>query len=883
MDSVDLINAGGILFTRTYTPLNQDPTLIMISKINESGVFQWTNSLVNKWKASPTDSIHPEYTRTCRTLTTDINGDITANIDLYRMYVPYIDTLTLTYTNGTTAPVYIAERDLVLKFSSSGVLLHTVNPYFLRVHNYADVTEAIKSVSDGVNKYTLIRITLNAKDTLNAPVPVPLNPGKNILLYKTDANDSIIWVKHIGTGQTATFTPPYISADIAQDFCLDLSLSRQELVLGFAFYEHDFVFTNYPGIQIPFDYNYHFWAAKFDLQGNITWNHEYPDAIQKLVSLTYNPVNNGLIMVLLTNGSSFNFGNLTLLNLPNVPRNRYFLAYLDTTNFCTGASWLTQLPYSRNQVIIGMYFATTGQDMWGIGNPISDNRGRTYLPGCFQDSIELNCKTYLKAIDRPRPDGFVMVVTPDSIITIDSAVCRSMVSLSGKYLWDSTGTYKDTILNHIGCDSIVRVKLTILQTKSSIDSSVCRSLKSPSGKYTWDSSATYRDTIPNAKGCDSVMTFKITILQTKNTIDSSVCKSLKSPSGNYTWDSSGTYRDTILNTKGCDSVMTFKVTILQTKSTIDTTSCGTYTSPSGKYVYDSTGIYKDTILNAKSCDSLITIRYTKLNLKGTMDTTTCGTILSPSGKYAYDSTGIYTDTLSSAMGCDSIITIRYTKQSTHSSFVKYRCDSLVSPSGKYTYTITGNYTDTISSVLSCDSIITIQLTILPLEIVVSKSNDISCDTPYTQLQVTGGNTFLWKPLTGLSDATLSNPLAKTDQKTIYHVIVKDTLGCSAEDSIEVLVNKQETLKPLANVFTPNSDGLNDCLLIESIGQLKQVSLSIFNRWGALVYETTNPKDCWNGKDKQGLDASAGTYYFIATGLSECDTNVEQRGTIQLIR
>lgn len=829
-DSIDLIHSNGTSFNRIYTPVNQDRTLVLLCKINENGIFQWSNTMLNKWRFSQTDSISPNYTRTCRSLTTDINGDITVNLDFYRMYNPYIDTLTLTNHNGINTPVYIVDKDLLLKFSSTGSLTYSITPFSLKINNYADVTEVLKSVSDGINKYTILKITLYSNDTFNAPTNLPLNTGVNLVLCKTDANDAILWAKHIGKGQTSTFISPYIGAEIVQDICMDYSAVRQELVLGLIFYESDFLFTHDASIQPPAAPEYHLWVAKLNPQGTIVWNKEYPDPIQKLVSITYNPTNNGLILVALAY-SNVNLGNLTLLNFPGT-NFRYFLTYFDTSNFCNGAQWLAKT--SQLSTIIGFPFGSAF-GIWGIGNPITDKKDRTYLTGYFIDSIAVNCFNYKKVIGGivSGTDGFVMSVIPEHVTVIDTTACNKITSFSGKYQWDSSGNYKDTIMNMMGCDSILTINLIILQTKNTLDINSCKAYTSPSGKYYWNSSGTYLDTIPNAKGCDSVLTIKLTILQTK--------------------------------------------------AQIDTTMCKNYLSPSGKYIYDSTGIYNDTLLNAKGCDSIVTIHYTKLTITKRVDTISCTAITSPSGNFTYDSTGVYMDTVPSIAGCDSIITIHYTRLSTQSTIVKYSCDTLISPSGKYIYTQSGNYTDTLQSFTNCDSVISIQLFILPLQITVTKSNDLSCDSPSAQLSIAGGSSFSWMPVTGLSDPSISNPIVKTDYKTVYHVIVNDTLGCSVEDSVEILVNKQETLKSLANVFTPNNDGMNDCLLIESIGQLKQVSLSIFNRWGILVFETSSLGDCWNGKDKDGNNVAAGVYFYILDGISECDTEVKQHGTIQLIR
>ncbi len=246
---------------------------------------------------------------------------------------------------------------------------------------------------------------------------------------------------------------------------------------------------------------------------------------------------------------------------------------------------------------------------------------------------------------------------------ISPSVCNIYKSPSGKYTWTTSGTYKDTIISFEGCDSIITINLTINNTTTSIISPVvCNSYKSPSAKYTWTTSGTYKDTIPNINGCDSVITINLTINNSTTSIISPVvCNNYKSPSAKYTWTTSGTYKDTIPNTDGCDSVITINLTINNTAtSSISPVVCSSYISPSAKYTWTTSGTYKDTIPNVNGCDSVITVNLIINNSYSSISPITCGSYTSPSGKYTWVTSGKYSDTLVSADGCDSIITINLT-------------------------------------------------------------------------------------------------------------------------------------------------------------------------------------------------------------------------------
>ncbi len=264
----------------------------------------------------------------------------------------------------------------------------------------------------------------------------------------------------------------------------------------------------------------------------------------------------------------------------------------------------------------------------------------------------------------------------DSIITINLTIknststllklskCDSYKSPSGKYIWTTSGKYYDTIPNKKGCDSLITITLTMGKTSTnSFSVKACDKYKSPSGKRTWTTAGTYRDTIVNTSGCDSILTINLTLNKsTAKAITVKACNKYKSPSGKYTWLNSGTFMDTITNKKGCDSLITINLTV--NKSTyvqISPITCGTYTSPSGKYTVNYTTSFFDTIPNARGCDSIILIDvkvYPKTS--ATISRTVCKRFISPSKKYIWTISGKYYDTIPNRKGCDSLITVNLT-------------------------------------------------------------------------------------------------------------------------------------------------------------------------------------------------------------------------------
>lgn len=121
-------------------------------------------------------------------------------------------------------------------------------------------------------------------------------------------------------------------------------------------------------------------------------------------------------------------------------------------------------------------------------------------------------------------------------------------------------------------------------------------------------------------------------------------------------------------------------------------------------------------------------------------------------------------------------------------------------------------------------------------------------------------------------------------------------GCKRRTSFHIVSTPSPYFLPdsSANIFTPNGDGINDIFYpyqtkvynqstIEYYA--KDFSMKIYDRWGNLVYETTDYMPQWDGKIK-GNDASAGTYYWISTYISRCSPDsgpVINTGFVQLLR
>ncbi|RMF02804.1 MAG: hypothetical protein D6772_03025, partial [Bacteroidetes bacterium] len=247
-----------------------------------------------------------------------------------------------------------------------------------------------------------------------------------------------------------------------------------------------------------------------------------------------------------------------------------------------------------------------------------------------------------------------------------------------------------------------------------------------------------------------------------------------------------------------------------------------------------------------------------------------------------------------------------------------------------------------------------------------------CPGEAVQLEASGGLSYQWTPMAGLSDPTIANPIASPDTTTLYTVVITDDCGIPFTDDVLITVDNNqfsavlippadlpnpvppgsvlelsvmvdsmagddytylwssslggpfsdpqvadpsftasttatgtETLSVVVssaagctqtltlsfevggpiylipNLFSPNGDQTNDVFGVFTPVRLDDYQCKVFNRWGQLVFTSTDPTEFWTG-DFQGEPAPA-DYYIYAIEFKVGDRVVKERGGLTLVR
>ena len=121
----------------------------------------------------------------------------------------------------------------------------------------------------------------------------------------------------------------------------------------------------------------------------------------------------------------------------------------------------------------------------------------------------------------------------------------------------------------------------------------------------------------------------------------------------------------------------------------------------------------------------------------------------------------------------------------------------------------------------------------------------------------------------------------------YWFIAVDQFGCTVQDTIAVtLLTATESGALVPNVFSPNGDGKNDTFLVQG-AFLDDFEMEIYNRWGQVMFRSTNVTNGWNGGVDNQTSAKVpdGTYYYVISFKDRCsdEPRTERTGHVTVLR
>ncbi len=144
-------------------------------------------------------------------------------------------------------------------------------------------------------------------------------------------------------------------------------------------------------------------------------------------------------------------------------------------------------------------------------------------------------------------------------------------------------------------------------------------------------------------------------------------------------------------------------------------------------------------------------------------------------------------------------------------------------------------------------------------------------------------TYSWSTSPYVDSPASANINFSGPSDTTLYVTVTTPAGCSSADAVYISVSSA-SIMAMPNAFVPNSSlAKNAMLRIASIRPGYTLrSMRIYNRWGKLVYQTTNAADGWDGM-LNGTAAPMGVYVYMLEAASAKGEVVRQQGNVTLLR
>jgi gliding motility-associated-like protein len=224
-------------------------------------------------------------------------------------------------------------------------------------------------------------------------------------------------------------------------------------------------------------------------------------------------------------------------------------------------------------------------------------------------------------------------------------------------------------------------------------------------------------------------------------------------------------------------------------------------------------------------------------------------------------------------GCDSVVNLNLTiNQSSSSSIAVASCGPYFAPNGQ-TYTESSSFSYIIPNANGCDSTITVNLTISATPTAAFSSSPTLLEFGMTEIQMLDQSvgqisSWNWTYTTAngsIQTSTLQNPLftipTNTSGNQTFQLAVSNAQGCTSEIT-SILNIVEDAALYIPNTFSPDGNAFNNVFKVAGRNiDLNQFELTIYNRWGEIIFISQDPNIGWDGAIANKGLAPIGTYTY----------------------
>jgi gliding motility-associated-like protein len=241
------------------------------------------------------------------------------------------------------------------------------------------------------------------------------------------------------------------------------------------------------------------------------------------------------------------------------------------------------------------------------------------------------------------------------------------------------------------------------------------------------------------------------------------------------------------------------------------------------------------------------------------------------------------------LGTDSTEFATYTWSSTGAGLAALSCTNCPNPVAKPLVTTKYYLTKQQCSATTMDSVTVVVLT--PTTQANAGNDKTICLGDVVQIGTQDSLAFTnytWQNAATLSCTNCAIPFANPNVTTTYTVQRTECANITT-DTVKIIIDDCDPTFVLPNVFTPNGDEINDIWGVNFStvnSHITNFKMSIYDRWGLLVYSTnyelSTPNSKWDGRTTAGIECSSGVYYYIIT-FEKNEEHILLKGHLSLFR
>jgi PKD repeat protein len=204
--------------------------------------------------------------------------------------------------------------------------------------------------------------------------------------------------------------------------------------------------------------------------------------------------------------------------------------------------------------------------------------------------------------------------------------------------------------------------------------------------------------------------------------------------------------------------------------------------------------------------------------------------------------------------------------------------SLINPTHTYNRNGDFNSTLTVFTGNGCSAVASKSFHMEPVKAFAGNDTTVIAGQPL-QLNASGGQSYQWTPPEFLNTADIFNPIAILDKDQQYRLKVITAEGCTGFDDIMIHVVKGFGIY-VPNAFAP--EGKNKIFQPLMTGISKLYYFSIYNRWGQLIFTTTESGKGWDGSI-HGVGQTTGVFVWILKAMDQSGRINDKKGTVVLVK